>query len=237
MIRGIRFCINHSSKISKLGLVDARFDFTAGYNALIGPNGSGKSSVLKAIASCTLCKLERTDDDHIQYITTETLNPLVSGMFASREEMVQGIRSMFLSHGKGVLDSFRNQRHAKQTVVLIDSLETGQDHDNSEFIHEGLLKMSEQYQVIVATNSLVFMRGGNLIDLGENSLRSLIESTGRLTGSLGFSADNGGISQRTPRGGDSSGKTFHNRAIYRKRKRSPTNGPYSPNRFGTDRFA
>lgn len=186
MIKGVQFCVNHSSKIRKLGPRDGRLCFEPGYNVLIGPNGSGKSTVLKAISSCSLCKVDRADDDRIKYLTTETLNPLVDGSFASREEMVQGIRALFLSHGEGVLDSLQNQWHGNETVVLIDSPETGQDHESSEHIHRGLLKMSERYQVIVATNSLVFMRNGHLIDLGEDYLRRLAEATGILASSFGL---------------------------------------------------
>ena len=184
MINAIKLCINHSTRVRKLGITDARLHFASGYNVLIGPNGSGKSTVLNAIASCPLCMVDRTDDDPIKYITTETLNPLVGGTFASREEMVQGIRAMFLSHGKGVLDSLRSQSHAGETIILIDSPETGQDLENSEFIYKGLLEMSERYQVIVATNSLVFMRGGNLIDLGEDYLPRLVAATSNLAASF-----------------------------------------------------
>ncbi|NWG12428.1 MAG: AAA family ATPase [Acidobacteria bacterium] len=184
MINAIKLCINHSTRVRKLGITGAPLHLASGYNVLIGPNGSGKSTVLNAIASCRLCTVEKTDDDPIKYITTETLNPLVGGTFASREEMVQGIRAMFLSHGKGVLDSLGSQSHAGETIILIDSPETGQDLENSESIHKGLLKMSERYQVIVATNSLVFMRGGNLIDLGEDYLPRLVKATSNLAASF-----------------------------------------------------
>ena len=195
MIKGVQFCVNHSSKIRKLDLTDARLAFEPGYNVLIGPNGSGKSTVLKAIASCSLCGIDKAQDDNVRYITTEKLSPLAGGTFSSREEMVQGIRAMFLSHGKGVFDSLRNQTHANETVVLIDSPETGQDHENSEYIHQGLLTMSERYQVIAATNSLVFMRGGHLIDLGDDYLARLVEATGGLAASLGFSLRSNGSPQ------------------------------------------
>jgi predicted ATPase len=181
MIRAITLCINHSSKIRKLGLDRPRVCFEPGYNVLIGRNGSGKSTLLKALASCSMCQFERTSgEETMKYITTETLNPLVGGSFSSREEMVRGIRALFQSHGQGVLDSLSRQAHGPETVVLIDSPETGQDHENSLRIHEGLLKMAERYQVIAATNSLVFMRGGNLIDLGDNTLPRLVEQTGKL---------------------------------------------------------
>jgi len=160
--------------------------FKPGYNVLIGPNGSGKSTILKAMASCSLCTVARADDSEIKYITTEILNPRVGGTFSSREEMVQGIRAMFLSHGQGVLDSLRNQSHANETVVLIDSPETGQDMENSELIYQGLIKMAKKYQVIVATNSLVFMRNGNIIDLGQQSLPHLVKITRKLV--AGFNA-------------------------------------------------
>lgn len=188
MINSIQFCINHSSKIRKLGLADARLCFESGYNVLIGPNGSGKSTALNALASCPQCQLETTDEDKIKYITTEILNPLAGGTFSSREEMVQGIRALFLSHGKGVMDSLQNQVHANESVILIDSPETGQDLENCEFIHQGLLKMAEHYQVIVATNSLVFVRGGHLIDLGRDTLARMVEATGRLAASFGGAA-------------------------------------------------
>lgn len=152
---------------------------------LVGPNGSGKSTILRAIATCPMCVLDKTNDtDKIKYVNTETLNPLVGGCFASREEMIQGIRAMFRSHGQTVLDTLRHQSHADETTVLIDSPETGQDHDNSEFIHQGILKMAQRYQVIIATNSLVFMRGGNLIDLGRGTLPHLLKATGELVAEL-----------------------------------------------------
>ena len=119
MIKNIEFCVNHSSKIPKLGVRDARLSFEPGYNVLIGPNGSGKSTTLKAIATCPMCRVQKTGNDVIKYVTTETLNPLSGGSFSSREEMVQGIRNMFLSHGQGVLDSIRNQSHANETVVTL----------------------------------------------------------------------------------------------------------------------
>jgi predicted ATPase len=180
MIASINLCVNHASKIRKLGLYAPRVRFKPGYNALIGPNGSGKSTLLKAVAACDACVAEKDPDDVIKYITTETLNPLVGGSFASREEMVQGIRALFRSHGQAVLDTLRNQMHARETIVLIDSPETGQDHANSVLIHRALLQMSRRYQVIIATNSLVFMRGGHLIDLGRQTLGRLVRETEKL---------------------------------------------------------
>ena len=191
MIESIRLCINHSPKVRKLNLTDARVYFKPGYNVLIGPNGSGKSTILRAIASCPMCTITATGDDAIKYITTETLNPCVGGIFATREQMIQGIRSMFFSHGQSVMDSLQNQSHDSETVVLIDSPETGQDMKSGQQIYRGLLKMAKKYQVIVATNSLVFMRGGNLIDLGQKSLESLVKATQKLA------ADFGAFSRKT----------------------------------------
>jgi predicted ATPase len=181
MVNSVKLCVNHSVKVRKLNLEDARIHFGPGYNVLIGPNGSGKSTVLRAIALCRMCRIEGDNDDAIKYITTETLNPLVGGTFFSREQMIQGVRAMFFSHGQGVMDSLRNQFHTGETVVLIDSPETGQDIENCERIYRGLLRMAKKYQVIVATNSLTFMRNGNLIDLGRQSLRRLVKSTQKLT--------------------------------------------------------
>ncbi len=180
MIKSISLCINHAVKVRKLPPDEAHVEFKPGYNALIGPNGSGKSTLLRALALCPHCAIERADSDVVKYITTETLNPNMGGAFSSWEQMIQGIRAMFLSHGQGVVDTLLNQSHGNETVVMIDSPETGQDLDNSEYIYRGLLKMAERYQVIVATNSLLFMRSGNLIDLGEQSLSRLIEATKRL---------------------------------------------------------
>ena len=155
--------------------------FKPGYNVLIGRNGSGKSTVLRATALCPMCRVAG-DRNGIKYITTETLNPNAGGIFGTREQMIQGIRAMFRSHGQGVLDSLRNQAHTDETAILIDSPETGQDLENCIDIHRGLLKMAENIQVIVATNSLVFMRNGNLIDLGEKSLPLLVDATNKLAG-------------------------------------------------------
>jgi predicted ATPase len=185
MIDSIRLCINHSAKVRKLDLTDAYVHFRPGYNVLIGPNGSGKSTVLRALASCPMCAVRRSDHDAIKYITTEILNPRVGGIYSTREQMVQGIRSMFFSHGQGIEDSLKNQVHANETVVLIDSPETGQDMENGEQIYRGLIKMSQRYQVIVATNSLIFMRGGNLIDLGRQTLKHLVKTTLSLTADFG----------------------------------------------------
>ncbi|MBN2242993.1 MAG: AAA family ATPase [Acidobacteria bacterium] len=184
MIEKIELCINHSIKVGKLNPGCAHVSFKPGYNALIGRNGSGKSTVLRAVALCPMCRVYGSRDG-IKYITTETLNPKFGGIFATRELMVQGIRAMFRSHGQCVLDSLRSQSHTDETVVLIDSPETGQDLDNEIDIHRGLLKMAEKYQVIVATNSLVFMRNANLIDLGKESLARLIESVRKISGDFG----------------------------------------------------
>jgi hypothetical protein len=70
--------------------------------------------------------------------------------------------------------------------MLLDSPETGQDMENCEYIHKGLLKMSERYQVIVATNSLIFVRGAHVIDLGANYLSRLVDATGKLAEEFGF---------------------------------------------------
>ena len=180
MITRVKFCINHSIKISSLDKRNPCLDFKPGYNILIGRNGSGKSTILRAIARCPMCIVNRDKDDVFKYITTETLNPNVGGIFSNREEMIQGIRAMFKSHGQGVLDSLRNQSHSNETVILIDSPETGQDMENSEAIYRGLLRMAKDYQVIVATNSLVFMRSGNLIDLGRHSFGQIVRATRRL---------------------------------------------------------
>jgi predicted ATPase len=182
MITSVKLCINHSTKVRSLDVCDAIVYFKPGYNVLIGRNGSGKSTVLRAMALCPMCTVFRDNDDVIKYITTETLNPNVGGTFSSREQMIQGVRAMFLSHGQGVMDSLRNQSHANETVVLVDSPETGQDMENSVQIHRALLRMAKKYQVIVATNSLVFMRNGNLIDLGRHSLLRLVKATKKLTG-------------------------------------------------------
>ena len=110
MIASISLCINHSSKVRKLGLDRPRVHFEPGYNALIGPNGSGKSTILRALATCSMCELEKTSgEDEIKYVSTETLNPLAGGTFSTREAMIQGIRAMFRSHGQGVFDTLRNQ--------------------------------------------------------------------------------------------------------------------------------
>ncbi|MCC6697070.1 MAG: AAA family ATPase [Candidatus Hydrogenedentes bacterium] len=198
MIKQITLCFNHAVRVRKLGLDRPGIRFEPGYNVLIGPNGSGKSTVLAALASCPLCHLEKSSDaDAVKYVTTETLNPLIGGYFSTREEMVQGIRSMFKSHGQGVLDSLGRQSHGTETVVLIDSPETGQDHENSEYIHQGLLQMAKRYQVIVATNSLVFMRGGNLIDLGRQSLRRLVASTEKMLAEFDASGQKASLKHRT----------------------------------------
>jgi predicted ATPase len=181
MISSVRLCINHSTKIGKLGISDPYVHFRPGYNALIGPNGSGKSTILRAVALCPMCTVVGADKEMIKYIATETLNPNIGGSFASWEQMIQGIRAMFLSHGQGVMDSLMNQSRSSETAVLIDSPETGQDMENGEYIFQGLLKMAETNQVIVATNSLTFMRSGNLIDLGRDSLQLLVKATRNLT--------------------------------------------------------
>jgi predicted ATPase len=160
--------------------MDACVQFEPGYNVLIGPNGSGKSTILRAIALCPLCTVARAENDVIKYITTETLNPNAGGVFSSWEKMIQGIRAMFFSHGQGVVDSLSNQTCSDETVVLIDSPETGQDMENGEYIYRGLLKMAKRCQVIVATNSLIFMRHGNRIDLGQESLSGLVKATREL---------------------------------------------------------
>lgn len=184
MISSIKLCVNHSTKVHKLGVGDAYVRFEPGYNALIGPNGSGKSTVLRAIALCPMCAVTRADNDVIRYITTETLNPNIGGAFSTWDKMIQGIRAMFLSHGQGVVDSLVNQVRSNETVVLIDSPETGQDMENSEYIFQGLLKMAESCQVIAATNSLIFMRTGNLIDLGQASLSRIVRATRELAASF-----------------------------------------------------
>ncbi len=181
MISSVKLCINHSIKVGKLREKDPVVHFEPGYNALIGPNGSGKSTILRAMALCPFCTIDGADKKMIKFITTETLNPNIGGTFSSWETMVQGVRSMFLSHGQGVVDSLMNQSRADETAVLIDSPETGQDMENSEQIHLGLLKMAKSLQVIVATNSLVFMRKGHRIDLGQESLSRLVHATRKLT--------------------------------------------------------
>ncbi|MFO7776497.1 MAG: AAA family ATPase [Candidatus Hydrogenedentota bacterium] len=188
MIESITLCINHSTKVRKLGVDNAQLDFKPGYNVLIGPNGSGKSTVLRAIASCTCCRIQKTDaDERVKYVTTETLNPAHGGTFSSREQMLLGIRALFKSHGQSVLDTLEHQWHKDETIILIDSPETGQDYDNSQFIHRGLLKMAEEYQVLIATNSLVFMQHAHVIDLGEDYLQQLVQYTGNLAKECGFS--------------------------------------------------
>ena len=187
MIESIKLCINHSTKVRKLEVDDARLDFKTGYNVVIGPNGSGKSTVLRAIASCPSCRIEKTNvNERVKYVTTETLNPAHGATFSSREQMLLGIRALFKSHGQSVLDTLEHQWHEDETIVLIDSPETGQDQDNSRFIHQGLLKMAEDYQVLVATNSLIFMQHANVIDLGEDYLQRLVYDTGNLAKELGF---------------------------------------------------
>lgn len=188
MIKSITLCVNHSRRIRKLGIDKPRVEFQPGYNVLVGPNGSGKSTLLKAIAGCPACVPEKTDGEaSIKFVTTEVLNPLAGGSFGSREEMVQGIRSMFRSHGQGVRDSLNNQYHAGERIVLIDSPETGQDHENCLHLYDGLQEMAERYQLIVATNSLVFMRGGNLIDLGDRTVERLAGATRELLAGFGAS--------------------------------------------------
>ncbi|MBN1566562.1 MAG: AAA family ATPase [Acidobacteria bacterium] len=185
MIESIKLCVNHSVKVRNPDIGDDVIHFKPGYNVLIGRNGSGKSTLLRAIALCPMCAVTRADNDVIKYITTETLNPKVGGTFSSREEMIQGIRAMFISHGQGVVDSLYNQTHIDETAVLIDSPETGQDMENSLLIYQGLLKMAKKCQVIIATNSLVFMRNGNLFDLGRESLSHLLKTTRELAAGFG----------------------------------------------------
>ena len=101
---------------------------------------------------------------------------------------------MFQSHGQGVMDSLRSQCHASETIVLIDSPETGQDYANSSSIYQGLVKMAKRFQVIAATNSLIFMQGGNIIDLGQRTLPRLLKATTNLVGTF----TSHGLNVRTP---------------------------------------
>lgn len=178
MLTSITLCIHHATKIRKLGLDAPTIEFQPGYNVVIGPNGSGKSTLLRAIATCDTCEVAKTHpEDFAKYVNMENLDERRGGTFTSREEMVIGIRALFRSHGQGVLDRLGMQTHAGETVVLLDSPETGQDAEQNEYIHQGLLRMAERRQVIVATNSLAFMRHGRLIDLGDSTLDRLVHTT------------------------------------------------------------
>ncbi|NLV30326.1 MAG: ATP-binding protein [Acidobacteria bacterium] len=185
MISSVELCINHSVKVAKLGIDRPVIRFEPGYNVLIGPNGAGKSTVLRAVARCPFCTLEGSGREGLKYISTESLNPNMGGVFDGWEQMVQGIRALFLSHGQGVADGLLNQAHGGETAVLIDSPETGQDQESAGMIYRGLRKMAERYQVIIASNSLVFMQGGHLVDLGRDTLPRLVASTRELTENFG----------------------------------------------------
>lgn len=181
MISSVALCINHSVKVAKLGINRPVIHFEPGYNVLIGPNGAGKSTVLRAVARCPFCTVEGSGREGLKYISTESLNPNMGGVFDGWEQMVQGIRALFLSHGQGVADGLLNQAHAGERVILIDSPETGQDQESAGMIYRGLRKMAGRYQVIIASNSLVFMQGGHIIDLGQDTLPRLVASTRELT--------------------------------------------------------
>lgn len=185
MISSVELCINHSVKVAKLGIDRPVIRFEPGYNVLIGPNGAGKSTVLRAVARCPFCTLEGSGREGLKYISTESLNPNMGGVFDGWEQMVQGIRALFLSHGQGVADGLLNQAHGGETAVLIDSPETGQDQESAGMIYRGLRRMAERYQVIIASNSLVFMQGGHLVDLGRDTLPRLVASTRELTDNFG----------------------------------------------------
>jgi len=188
MLTSVHLCVHHATKVRKLGLDHPEVRFAPGYNVLIGPNGSGKSTVLRAIATCEVCRVEKTHpEDVFKYVNTETLDARRGGTYTSREEMILGIRALFRSHGQGVMDRIRLQSHGGETIVLLDSPETGQDLEQSALIHQGLLKMAERYQVIVATNSLTFMRRAHLIDLGDGTLDRLVQSARAVIGEIGAS--------------------------------------------------
>lgn len=178
MLSSIKLCFNHASKIRCLGIDRPFVNFRPGYNVVIGPNGAGKSTLLEAIALCPHCERHQTGETApVKYITTEALNPQLGNSFSSRLEMVQGVRALFQSHGQGVLDSLRHQFCDRRSIVVIDSPETGQDHDNSVSVYQGLLQLAEEQQVIIATNNLLFMQSGHLIDLGDRTRQHLIEET------------------------------------------------------------
>jgi hypothetical protein len=162
---------------------------------LIGENGSGKPTVLRAMVSCPMCPVAAADDDAVKHITTETLNPNVGGIFSSRSQMLQGIRALFFSHGQGVVagvvGSLRNRFFSNETVVEIDSPETGQEIRCSIEIHRGLIKRAKHCQVISATNSSAFMGKGHLIDLGRKPLPRLLTTIRKLAADFDSHSWNG----------------------------------------------
>jgi predicted ATPase len=181
MIRAIKFCVNHWTKIRMMdGTHNSELHFEPGYNVLIGPNGAGKTSVLEAIAGCPLCKKDLSLRHGVKYITSESLNPLAGVKLRTRDEMVLAIRALFSSHGEAVRRTLQNQRYAGEDCILIDTPETGQDIEQSRLIHDRLKRMCSNHrvQLIVATHSPVFLRNADrILELEKGYLDKLLGLT------------------------------------------------------------
>ncbi len=180
MIEKILPCINHSRRISILGVENKHYlSFSRGYNVLIGPNGSGKTTLLESIYSCKHCKIKQSKKNLIKYLSIESLNentlfktnPIIRAIIDSR--------ATFSSEGQFAKESLSFQNYSGEDCLLIDTPETGLDYNEEKEISKLIKKLSlkNDIQIILATHSLRFIENADrIIEFEKSYLERMLES-------------------------------------------------------------
>jgi Fe-S cluster assembly ATPase SufC len=163
MISRLQLCYSHAWKVK--GTPDIRF--VPGLNVLVGPNGSGKSTILRALHTCSDCRIENHAETATQYFNAELMNP-------HREDQPPGnIRNMILktrggfsSHGEILKTAMFSLSLYPGETFLVDEPESGQDLAGVQRIRQGFEELCESgVQVVVATHHPLLMQDVNLIEL------------------------------------------------------------------------
>jgi predicted ATPase len=163
MIRRLQLCYSHAWKVK--GTPDIRF--APGLTVLVGPNGSGKSTILRALHTCSDCRIDKDAETATQYFNAELMNPHREDQPpGNMRNMILKTRGVFSSHGEIMKTALFSLALYPGDTFLVDEPESGQDLAGVQRIRQGFEELCESgVQVIVATHHPLLMRDVNLIEL------------------------------------------------------------------------
>jgi len=163
MISRLQLCYSHAWKVK--GTPDIRF--VPGLTVLVGPNGSGKSTILRALHTCSDCRIDKDAETATQYFNAELMNPHREDQPpGNMRNMILKTRGVFSSHGEIMKTALFSLSLYPGETFLVDEPESGQDLAGVQRILQGFDELCERgVQVIVATHHPLLMCDAHIIEL------------------------------------------------------------------------